>query len=173
MSWQLPTNIGASRLPSKLRFKDRPHKRDKDMLKENLNTKSKNRNGQSVIQTHALQASVRDCPACPREKNSRKRNGQQVIEYGVLIAALTTALLVMYVYTKRGLQAVIKDSADQIGSQADNEPEVSSIMTTGNSMLVTWENETTHVQARGDNRFYNISEVTASQGNGIVVKEIY
>lgn len=143
------------------------------MLQENLNTKSKNKNGQSVIQTRTLQASVMDCPACPREKNSRKRNGQQIIEYGVLIAAITTALLVMSVYTKRGLQAVIKDSADQIGSQADNEPEVSSTLTTGNSSMVTLVNETTNIQAQGDNRFYNISQITTSQGNAVTVKEMY
>ena len=143
------------------------------MLQENLNTKSKNKNGQPMTQMRTLQVSVMDCPACPRGKNSRKRSGQQIIEYGVLIAAITTALLVMSVYTKRGLQAVIKDSADQIGSQADNEPDVTSILTTGNSSMVTLVNETTNIQAQGDNRFYNISEVTASQGNGIVVKEIY
>jgi len=50
------------------------------------------------------------------------RAGQQVIEYAVVLAAISLALTVMYVYTKRGLQSTIKDTVDkEIGQQVDSE----------------------------------------------------
>lgn len=55
------------------------------------------------------------------EKNSKA--GQQIIEYAVILAAISLALTVMYVYAKRGLQSTIKDTVDkEIGPQVDSEP---------------------------------------------------
>ena len=49
------------------------------------------------------------------------RLGQQVMEYAVILAAISMALTVMYVYAKRGLQSTIKDTVDkEIGSQVDS-----------------------------------------------------
>ena len=49
------------------------------------------------------------------------RLGQQVVEYAVILVALSMALTVMYVYAKRGLQSTIKDTVDkEIGSQVDS-----------------------------------------------------
>jgi len=49
------------------------------------------------------------------------RLGQQVIEYAVILAAVSMALTVMYVYAKRGLQSTIKDTVDkEIGPQIDS-----------------------------------------------------
>lgn len=46
------------------------------------------------------------------------RSGQQAAEYGLLIVAISTALTMMYIYTKRGLQSTVKDLVDnQIGPQ--------------------------------------------------------
>jgi len=44
------------------------------------------------------------------------------MEYAILVSVLSSALIVMYVYTKRGLQNVLKISADQIGPQGDSAP---------------------------------------------------
>ena len=53
------------------------------------------------------------------KKNSRL--GQQVMEYAVVLAALSMALTLMYVYVKRGLQSTIKQVVDnEIGSQTDS-----------------------------------------------------
>ncbi|MFB3918943.1 MAG: hypothetical protein ACE14U_02620 [Candidatus Velamenicoccus archaeovorus] len=51
------------------------------------------------------------------------RRGQQIAEYALVMAALASALLMMYVYTKRGIQSTIKDLTDhEIGWQNDSVP---------------------------------------------------
>lgn len=51
------------------------------------------------------------------------RHGQQVAEYSLLIAAISAALLAMYIYAKRGLQGTIKGLTDhEIGWQNDSVP---------------------------------------------------
>jgi len=54
-----------------------------------------------------------------RKKNTR---AQSIAEYVVLIGVVSLALIMgMQVYMKRGIQAVIKTSADEMGSQKDTE----------------------------------------------------
>jgi len=43
--------------------------------------------------------------------------GQSIAEYSILFAVVTAALLAMQVYMKRGIQAAVKHSTDQFGSQ--------------------------------------------------------
>ncbi len=145
------------------------------MMKENLRPtlEKENRNGRSMTTTNTLREFVMDCPACPPAKKFRKSKGQQLIEYGVLLTALTTALLIMYVYTKRGLQAVIRDSVAQIGSQGDSHPSISSIVTSSNGSQSVIVDERTDTQTRGDNRYSDFSESTTSQGKETVVQEVY
>lgn len=51
------------------------------------------------------------------------RRGQQIAEYALVIATISSALLMMYVYTKRGIQSTIKNLADrEIGWQNDSVP---------------------------------------------------
>ncbi|MDD5019652.1 MAG: hypothetical protein PHS61_04420 [Candidatus Omnitrophica bacterium] len=51
------------------------------------------------------------------------RRGQQIGEYALVLAAISSALLMMYVYTKRGIQSTIKDLTDhEIGWQNDSVP---------------------------------------------------
>lgn len=45
------------------------------------------------------------------------RNGQSIVEYGVLIAVIVGALLAMQVYVKRGLSGRLRASADSLGEQ--------------------------------------------------------
>jgi Flp pilus assembly pilin Flp len=45
--------------------------------------------------------------------------GQSVAEYALLISVIAAALLAMQVYMKRGIQAAVKYSTDQFGSQAE------------------------------------------------------
>jgi hypothetical protein len=53
-----------------------------------------------------------------RKKNTK---AQSISEYVVFIGIVTIALLGMQVYMKRGIQAVIKTSADEVGNQQDAE----------------------------------------------------
>ena len=45
------------------------------------------------------------------------RRGQSTVEYAVVLAAITAALLAMPVYLKRAMSGRIRDSADAIGEQ--------------------------------------------------------
>jgi len=55
-----------------------------------------------------------------RNKKSKiEKMGQSVAEYSILISVIAAALLAMNIYMKRGIQATIKYSADQFGSQSD------------------------------------------------------
>ena len=48
-----------------------------------------------------------------------KINGQSIAEYAVLIGIVSAAIMGMNVYIKRGVQAGIKQSVDQMASQED------------------------------------------------------
>ncbi|MDD5004887.1 MAG: hypothetical protein PHS34_06955 [Candidatus Omnitrophica bacterium] len=52
-----------------------------------------------------------------KTKDSKKTMGQSIAEYALLIAVVSAALLAMQIYMKRGIQSVIKYSADQLGNQ--------------------------------------------------------
>ena len=47
------------------------------------------------------------------------RGGQALAEYALLIGTIAAAVMGISVYVKRGIQASIKEMADQIGSQTD------------------------------------------------------
>jgi len=47
-------------------------------------------------------------------------NGQGIIEYVILIAVVSAALLGMQVYMQRGIQAVARIASDEVGSQVDS-----------------------------------------------------
>ena len=114
-------------------------------------------NRQSNAKTRALRASALLC--C-----GRSGRGQQVIEYAVLISAIITALLFMYMYGRRGLQAAIKASADQIGPQSHSEPLAGVVNTTGNTTTTTVTSDMSQVDKIGEERFYNYQSVSTSQG---------
>lgn len=78
-------------------------------------------NRQRIKEASALRSPFICCLACLKKTFFSKR-GQQVMEYAILVSVLSSALIVMYVYTKRGLQNVLKISADQIGPQGDSAP---------------------------------------------------
>ncbi len=46
-------------------------------------------------------------------------SGQSIAEYVILIAIVSAVLVGMQVYMKRGIQAVVRVAADQVGSQED------------------------------------------------------
>ena len=114
-------------------------------------------NRQNNAKKRALRASALFC----LRRNSK---GQQVIEYAVLISVIITALLFMYMYGRRGLQAAIKASADQIGPQSHSEPLAGVVNTTGNSISTTVTSDLSQVNKIGEERYYNFQSVSTSQG---------
>ena len=45
--------------------------------------------------------------------------GQTILEYAIMLGVVTSAILAMQIYAKRGIQSVVKLNADQLGDQAD------------------------------------------------------
>ncbi|MFH0940747.1 MAG: hypothetical protein V1840_02700 [Candidatus Omnitrophota bacterium] len=67
-------------------------------------------------------------------------------------------------YGRRGLQAAIKASADQIGPQSHSEPLAGVVKTTSNATMTTVTNDMTQVNKIGEERYYNYQSVSTSQG---------
>lgn len=49
--------------------------------------------------------------------------GQSLVEYTMLIGVITLALIYMGTGIKRGLQSLVKVTADQVGNQQNSEPD--------------------------------------------------
>ncbi len=45
------------------------------------------------------------------------KKGQSTLEYGILVAVVVGALILMSIYMKRGLQGRLKSSTDDVGDQ--------------------------------------------------------
>ena len=54
-----------------------------------------------------------------RPQEARRSSGQGIVEYAVLMALISAALIGIQVYARRGLQAGIKIAADQLGGQVE------------------------------------------------------
>ena len=57
---------------------------------------------------------------------ARRRAGQSVVEYILIIGIAVTALTVMGPAIKRGMQSVLKATSDQLAAQQDAEQDVNS-----------------------------------------------
>lgn len=88
-------------------------------MTERLIGKKAGRNGRQDGPARSLQAPASCRPAC-RRLFWRGCRGSQIIEYAIVITALSAAFTTMFVYGKRGMQAVIRTTVEkEIGPQAD------------------------------------------------------
>ena len=91
-----------------------------------------------------------------------KTLGQSIAEYAVLISVVAAALLAMQIYMKRGIQAAIKCSTDQFGSQEYLETNRTVVAT--NSTIDTASDSSRRFQQWNDpNDGSLITEVTTSE----------
>ena len=56
------------------------------------------------------------------------KKAQSINEYAIIIAIVVVAIMSMQVYFKRGIQSIIQDSADQLGTQVEQEYNLNSQM---------------------------------------------
>ncbi|MDD5292663.1 MAG: hypothetical protein PHY46_05755 [Candidatus Omnitrophica bacterium] len=70
-----------------------------------------------------------------RNEHRAPRLGQSIAEYTVLISVIAAALLAMQLYMKRGIQATIKYSTDQFGSQDWRETDADKVTEQQSNML--------------------------------------
>ena len=91
--------------------------------------------------------------------------GQQVIEYALLIMTITVALTAMAYYSRRGMQAFIKGSTDQLGKQQDALPivEPDTIVSSASS-LHTLTDGVTNISSSGEERISNYESGSRSKG---------
>lgn len=95
--------------------------------------------------------------------------GQQFLEYSILIVALATALTMMYVYVKRGLQASIRATADSsIGPQSNFFPDATDQIQKSNSTVETLTKDSGHVTRNAGTRTYNYETFAGGSGNDTV-----
>jgi uncharacterized protein (UPF0333 family) len=67
------------------------------------------------------------------------KRGQSTLEYGLLIAVIVVALLVVNMYMKRGVQGRLRSSVDQVGRQFDANTYTLGWQTTSSGNTVTTE----------------------------------
>ncbi len=140
------------------------------------NRQSENNNGRHAQRQETLRMPASCRPACPETPlqtiqrrwtchiNVLSRRGQQIVEYALLISFISLALTTMYMYSKRGLQAVIKGAADQIGTQESSEPKTGA-MTNSISVSDTYASQTGTVKKVNEDRITETQAVSFSAGN--------
>lgn len=104
-----------------------------------------------------------------------KKKSQSLIEYSLILAIVGTALMGMQVYMKRGIQAAVKVSADQLGSQQSQQVlinfrrQTNSVTTTSGSRSGSVE---TQVSAGGaQNRSTDTTSTSSGSSSSVSTQE--
>jgi hypothetical protein len=87
----------------------------------------------------------------------RGKKGQTVLELGILLIVLVSALIAMQVYVKRGIQGRLKGAVDSVGEQYDPQATASDFTTAHESSVTT--SSTTEPQLRN----FTIGGVTVTK----------
>lgn len=98
-----------------------------------------------------------------------KAKAQSIIEYALLLGIIGLALGAMQLYFKRGIQAAIKVSADQLGSQEGSSLKESGQKITGTSVE---EANTTETNTRSPAEVtFNRVTISGSESTTTVITE--
>lgn len=101
--------------------------------------------------------------------NSR---AQSISEYVLVIGLVSAALVGMQVYMKRGIQAVVKDSADELGIQEDSEIDVEKGTTTySKTNTITGPSTRETREALGGGNRVDFSTTTTTAGSQTYMSE--
>jgi len=141
------------------------------MLERIFQRRTGHENRRRVAEISALQSVASRRFACYRK--TRGLRGQQVLEYAVFISAISAALLTMYLYTQRGLQGVIKASADQICPQSESEQFVGSDMTQSSSESITETSDKTFLNKTLGQSIVNTDSYSKTTGTSTMSSESY
>ncbi len=128
-------------------------------------------NRQRTIGASALRNPIVRCPAY---KGIFLKRGQQTIEYALFISAVSLALIIMFTYAKRGVQAAIKGSADQMSHQYESDALANPTETSETtSKIITETNDTTDITHVGDQKVYETESWTNNYGNAFSTTTTY
>ena len=143
------------------------------------------KNERPIAEAGALQMPAPGRSACPSLVSERRAcpsfflrgifssRGQQVIEYAILVTIISVALLSMSQYAARGIQAVVKGSADQIGPQADAFPQQGRDTVEVNTTQDALSSDTSNKKAAGEARNYTYNSSTDVTGGAVTVSVYY
>lgn len=93
------------------------------------------------------------------KQNYKLRRAQSTVEYAVLIACLTAALIGMQIYIKRSLQGRFKEAANEIGEQYSAKTTKSSLTQTI-TQTVNITGEPDWIKDSTTSKNYEITKVT-------------
>lgn len=143
-------------------------------------------NRQRTIGASALRDPIVRCPACSAEggapasprsagcKGIFLKRGQQAIEYALYISAVSLSLIFMFTYAKRGVQAAIKGSADQMSKQYESEQVVDPTETqSGGSTMVTEASDSSQTTQIGNQYTYATDLFSNSYGTASSTSTTY
>ena len=77
----------------------------------------------------------------------RARHGQTILEYTIIIGIVTMMLFYMGTSIKRGLQSLLKVTADQVGNQQNSDQDFSDVRQGYMNGSISWTNETKNKEA--------------------------
>ena len=141
------------------------------MLERIFQRRTGHENRRRPAEILALQSVAGRRLACYRK--TRWNRGQQVLEYAVFISAISAALLTMYIYTQRGLQGVIKASADQICPPSESEEFVGSDNTQSSSESITESEDKTFLNKTLGQSSVDTDSFSKTTGTSTVSSESY
>ncbi|MGE5280505.1 MAG: hypothetical protein ACM3L6_07180, partial [Deltaproteobacteria bacterium] len=106
-------------------------------------------------------------------RRAGSRLGQQIIEYAVLFAAIAAALTAMFLYGKRGIQAVVRESAIKtIGGQVDSAPLADPNQPVrGNTTTETFSGGTNTANMMGPEIVYVYDDSSVTNGTSVSVSD--
>jgi hypothetical protein len=126
--------------------------------------------GRDTCKASALRSPAVSCPACLSRRGKR---GQQVLEYAILVSVLISVFFTMYMYGRRGVQAVIKGAADQMGPQEDSQPPAGTVFTNALSTVSTVSSDNVRINKTGYQSRSDYDSVALSEGNTVSHTESY
>ncbi len=105
-----------------------------------------------------------------------KQKAQSTLEYVMVIACLTAALLGMQIYIKRGIQGRLRDAADQIGEQYSAETTKSKLtqIISGpdeNAVTTTTIGTPKFIQHPDTGEQYEVVEITRTENTVVTIGE--
>lgn len=98
---------------------------------------------------------------------SNKR-GQTVLEYGMLIGIVTIALIYMSTDLKRGVQNVVKITADQMGAQVNSDQDFTQKVQHGilnHSSSNTWQSHQQSINDIGQIMNHQVGDFSETETN--------
>ncbi len=104
------------------------------------------------------------------------QRAQSISEYVLMLGIISLVLVSIQLYMKRGIQAVIKNTADEIGNQKDGGQEYDFRLehkTKGDSSITTTTQGRKEVRQEGGGQITYDTPSQTEQQHGILSKDIY